>query len=183
MTANIVSIEQESRSILEETFSGDLVLPIDVDQVARRLNINVINDPTLHADGVIGKICFKNDQATVRLNPKENTYEPRRRFTLAHEIGHFVLHRNDKEGFVDSRKTMSRSASYWDAYESEANRFAATLLMPEDLVFKKTLYVLKKQKETIGEIDKERFISRMARIFDVSRLSMEYRLRRLGIIR
>jgi IrrE N-terminal-like domain len=59
---------------------------------------------------------------------------PRRRFTAAHELGHFVLHRERMGGCFHSdteqtiRETGDEEAV---AMEREANRFAAELLMPE----------------------------------------------------
>src|SRR5260363_480603 len=71
--------------------------PIDVDKVAQLLNINV-DESRLSSDSnkdVIGKITLdKGMPATVWMNPVENSYPPRRRFTLAHEIGHFCMHRS-----------------------------------------------------------------------------------------
>src|SRR5260363_182980 len=68
--------------------------PIDVDKVAQLLNINV-DESRLSSDSnkdVIGKITLdKGMPATVWMNPVENSYPPRRRFTLAHEIGHFCM--------------------------------------------------------------------------------------------
>jgi len=53
----------------------------------------------------------------------------------AHEIAHFCMHRStDRHEFIDTRSTMNRSESYWNSYESEANRFAAELLMPQQLI-------------------------------------------------
>ncbi len=57
----------------------------------------------------------------------------RRRFTIAHEIGHFVLHAGRSQVAATSycrASDLERS----DSVEGEANRFAAALLMPEPLV-------------------------------------------------
>lgn len=53
-------------------------------------------------------------------------------FTLAHEIGHAVLHFESSVSFVDDRATISGHSS--DEKEQEANYFAACLLMPTDEV-------------------------------------------------
>ena len=53
-------------------------------------------------------------------------------FTLAHEIGHVILHMESAASFIDDAITISgRSA---DEMEQEANYFAACLLMPSDEV-------------------------------------------------
>ena len=51
-------------------------------------------------------------------------------FTLAHEIGHAVLHVNDEASFIDDNVTISGRST--DEKEQEANYFAACLLMPAD---------------------------------------------------
>lgn len=51
-------------------------------------------------------------------------------FTLAHEIGHVILHLDGKEPFVDDNRTINGRST--DIKEQEANYFAACLLMPAD---------------------------------------------------
>lgn len=51
-------------------------------------------------------------------------------FTLAHEIGHVILHSEGDESFIDDNATISGRSS--DEKEQEANYFAACLLMPAD---------------------------------------------------
>ncbi len=51
-------------------------------------------------------------------------------FTLAHEIGHVILHLNDESSFIDDSITINGRST--DEKEQEANYFAACLLMPAD---------------------------------------------------
>ncbi len=51
-------------------------------------------------------------------------------FTLAHEIGHVILHLNDESSFIDDSITINGRST--DEKEQEANYFAACLLMPDD---------------------------------------------------
>ena len=51
-------------------------------------------------------------------------------FTLAHEIGHIVLHLNGEQSFIDNYATIAGQSD--DEKEKEANYFAACLLMPSD---------------------------------------------------
>ncbi|MER9229869.1 ImmA/IrrE family metallo-endopeptidase [Mesorhizobium sp. M0664] len=85
----------------------------------------------------------------------------RQRFTLAHEIAHFALHRDLIEsGIIDD--TMYRS-SLSDVYEVQANKMAADILMPIRLV--------KKQRDLLGGD-----AGALARVFQVSQASMQIRL-------
>lgn len=92
------------------------------------------------AEGVLGfsqirdedKIIFSN--SSVRLT--------REIFTVAHEIGHMLLHMGLQNSYVDDADTLSDYAK--DTIETEANYFAACLLMPDDIVYK---YISMKKTE------------------------------------
>jgi IrrE N-terminal-like domain len=89
--------------------------------------------------------------------------ERRRRFTIAHEIGHFVLHpgrqRSERGGKVNEAGRV---------LEREADAFAAELLMPEDLV-----------RQAVDEHGASP--GRLSDRFEVSQQAMQTRLRRLGL--
>ena len=55
----------------------------------------------------------------------------RRRFTFAHELGHFMCHRELHNKFEDSEETLN---DFSDKIENEANVFASWLLMPANLL-------------------------------------------------
>lgn len=63
------------------------------------------------------------------------TTQPRQRFTVAHELGHFILHRDEMGRFVaDTKDLISEDGGEKAAdMERQANRFAAELLMPTDV--------------------------------------------------
>jgi hypothetical protein len=88
----------------------------------------------------------------------------RRRFTIAHEIGHFVLHpercRPERGGVVNEAGRME---------EREADAFAAELLMPEHLV-----------RDAVREQGLD--VDRLADRFEVSRKAMQARLRHMGLV-
>jgi Zn-dependent peptidase ImmA (M78 family) len=166
--------------------------PVDVDKIAALLGIHVVESFSWagpHADLVdattVGMITLSEENgASVWINRSENSYPPRRRFTLAHEIGHFCMHRSgDEHCFVDNKKTMNRDQSYWDRSESEANSFAAELLMPEHLIVSVggaviDRYVSENRVETMPF---DAFAVAMASKFNVSRPAMEYRLQKMGV--
>lgn len=96
----------------------------------------------------------------------------RKRFTLAHELGHFFLGHNTSQ--IEFRQnidalTLAILGYYpYDDYEQEANEFAGELLMPEEEV--KQLYNLVKDT------------NKLSKIFGVSYQAMNVRLTRLGLI-
>jgi hypothetical protein len=105
---------------------------------------------------------------------------------VAHEIAHFCMHRStDRDEFIDSKSTMNRSDSYWNRYryESEANRFAAELLMPQQRIESLGRRVIDayKAQHNAEKMPLSRFIDVMAAKFRASNPAMEFRLRRVGI--
>lgn len=163
-----------------------IAAPVDLEKLADFLDIKIKEDINLERENIIGQICFENDKAVVSINPAQNTYLPRKRFTLAHEIGHFCLHTdNVKNGFKDNKKTMSRSESYWDIKESEANSFAAQLLMPKDLIIQEANAIISAYRTLTHSpgMPTEDFIKQIAYKFSVSYTAMAYRLKNIGIIK
>lgn len=74
---------------------------------------------------VDGILACKDGRWLVIINRRTNHTPGRRRFTLAHELGHYRLHRHRQRLFMCSR--LDRSRMEW-----EANRFAVELLLPEN---------------------------------------------------
>jgi Zn-dependent peptidase ImmA (M78 family) len=74
---------------------------------------------------------------------------------------------------------MNRSASHWNSYEFEANRFAAELLMPQQLIESLGRRVIDacKAKHNAEKMPLTRFIDVMAAKFRVSHPAMEFRLK------
>lgn len=162
-----------------------IAAPIDVDAIPRLLGVEV--DESLDMDDMfsVGKISLGEAGAKIWVNPLENSYAPRRRFTLAHELGHYCLHLSEsRQSFVDTKTTMNRSESYWDVYESEANNFAAELLMPKRLVISEGNKIIQAYKEThAGErVPMAVFVDSLAKKLNVSTKAMEFRLTNMGIV-
>lgn len=137
--------------------------PIDLQTMATRLGIAVTAPRNLPSD-VSGSIRRQGDGYLIEING--NDAPRRQRFTLAHEIGHYLLHRDMLDGGIeDDRMYRSRLS---DQVERQANRLAGQILMPPGLVM--TAW-------RAGARD----ISRLADTFDVSEKAMEIRLQELGI--
>ena len=97
---------------------------------------------------------------------------------MAHEIGHYVLHRELDEIFIDSGLTYFRSKDYSDTnsnIEREANCFATELLMP-----KRT--IVKLIKDNNIDISDENDFSDLAKILKVSERALAIRLMKLGYL-
>lgn len=110
-----------------------------------------------------GSLSNEDGKWIICVNKNHNT--KRQRFTLAHELGHYFLHKEKNLSFVDT--TFFRSNDM-DSIEYIANEFAARLLMPEDTVRD---LIDKGQMKNIGML---------AEKFDVSSAAMKYRVLSLG---
>lgn len=147
--------------------------PIDVRKCAEHLSIE-LQDLDLDHD-VSGFIIIKKDSSTIGYN-KANPAK-RIRFTLAHELGHFMLHSDDVPLFIDKTERFNRdgnSSTGEIMREREANAFAAALLMPEKLV--------REQVETLKTADDNNYIKELASKFGVSNQAMTIRLTNLGLL-
>lgn len=115
-----ISPEKRAASIIKEM--GFTEPPIDVEKICEYLGIELV-----FFDRKVGNIfgaamSFPAPDGTVRTVLSVNSRPPigPRRFTIAHEIGHFVL------GHLKRDRR-------WDWQEREADRFAGELLMPDDI--------------------------------------------------
>jgi Zn-dependent peptidase ImmA (M78 family) len=129
-------------------------------------------------DDTSGVLVIEKGKGTIGYNPKD--VQVRRRFTVAHELGHYVLHRTSNDLFVDNFFLIKfrGNNSYTDndyLQEQEANAFAAALLMPEGFILEE---VKKREYQGLPETD---FIARLAKKFEVSIPAMTYRLTNLNI--
>ncbi len=84
-------------------------------------------------EGSEGRILMDNETAIITVN-SNITYQPKKNFIMAHELGHYFLHRNLTQLFSDTEKTLSEWLKN-EKQEQEANEFAKELLMPE-IIFK-----------------------------------------------
>lgn len=137
--------------------------PVDVLAIARDLGLEVYRVQGWPDDisGMIKADPERGGKSGYAIYVNGKHPETRRRFTIAHEIGHFVLHPEKiGDGITDDALYRSKLSS---ATEVQANRFAADLLMPEDLLRD----AIKQGIETVEEL---------ANHFNVSRSSMSIRL-------
>jgi hypothetical protein len=136
--------------------------PVDVKGLATALGLKI--ESVILPDNVSGKIeCEKGGPCTITVNASHP--RTRQRFTIAHEIAHFVLHRNlIGDGIEDDGRYRSRGLS--DSIERQANSYAADILMPWDLV-------IARRDNGCGTPEA------LAKVFDVSPAVAEIRLKEL----
>ncbi|MFC7049291.1 ImmA/IrrE family metallo-endopeptidase [Emcibacter nanhaiensis] len=139
--------------------------PVAVGALAKELGLSV-KSSSLHA----------NISGEIRPDPsnrgsfiiKVNRHEPktRQRFTVAHEIAHYLLH-EDLIGDGISDDILYRS-SQSNKVEAEANRLAAAIVMPWESI--------KVELEKIKSLSDEEKVTVLSEIFNVSQVAMRIRL-------
>ena len=159
---------EEARTLLLEM--GIHRSPVPVADIAKKLGIALRFTPL---DAGLSGMIFRKGVACIVVN---SLHHPnRQRFTLGHEIAHFLLHMQDIGGEVHVDKKFlafardMKSSEGWDRKEIEANRFAAELLVPRD-------FLARELRGQVVDLEDDASVSDLADNFQVSRQVMTFRL-------
>lgn len=149
--------------------------PIPVEEIAADMGLEIRRLP-LEGGSVSGLLYQSDDATVIGVNSKDAP--TRQRFTIAHEIGHYLLHGKRKlhvdKGFrVHLRDQTSSEAS--DVAEIEANQFAAELLMPE-------MMIREALQDKMIDVESDNDLMELANLFEVSLQVLVFRLANLGIV-
>ncbi|WBS73150.1 ImmA/IrrE family metallo-endopeptidase [Elizabethkingia meningoseptica] len=173
VSKNIIDLTE---NYINDNISFFTQAPINIETLITKEGINKIEHP--FDDDIAGVLIIddKNDKVTIGVNKKSSP--ERKNFTIAHELGHYILHNDKSNMFLDKVFYRKKSEGYTtkeEKIEKEANYFAANILMPENLVF-----------QEIEKLDKDLYedssIKELARTFNVSSSAMSFRLINLGIL-
>lgn len=159
-TAIKSAAREDAARLLKNVWDGQI--PVDPVAIAETYGIRV--DDVFFKSDIAGALVKQPGRdPSIMLNARDSPN--RKRFTCAHELGHFVRRSDqpDQYEYVDMRNSLS--AEGFDEEEIYANEFAASLLMPED-------EVRKLQAEGLTDVD-------MAPRFGVSRDAMAFRIKNL----
>jgi Zn-dependent peptidase ImmA (M78 family) len=111
-------------------------MPVQVEVIAEQYlgyDIDVTDEGLFCDPNYLGGIVF--DDNVIKINAATEAHEGRYNFTLAHEIGHHVMHRTlFLEQQSEIQKILCRETGDKPLVEQQADRFAAALLMPESFV-------------------------------------------------
>lgn len=152
--------------------------PVPVERIAREAGA-VISYQPFDADDISGLLYRAADSSPV-IGVNSNNAKVRQRFTIAHELGHLQLHRQqelilERHVQVNFRDATSSTASNQE--EIDANQFAAELLMPRELLERNLATLLSGRPLSDRDL-----VQRLASRFEVSHQAMEYRLASLGML-
>ena len=154
----------KQQSIIEAAQQSLLESPVDITQLAKTFGIARIHEKKL-GERMSGKIeRLDDDKYHITVNKAEGWV--RQRFTIAHELAHYLLHR-EQIGDGITENVMYRGGLSTQE-EVEANRLAAEILMPLDRVDQ----YIKTVKSEKGKVQ----IGWLAEAFGVSVSAMQVRL-------
>ena len=150
--------------------------PIGVEAMVRQRGITLRKGDL---GDISGMLVRDGTTATIGVNARQ--HRARQRFTVAHEFGHYLLHAGIAEHADQTYRIRPRpdtddvsvhfrsraSSEATDVEEIEANFFAASLLMPGEMLDRRSAMLA---------IDDDREVRRLAADFDVSPHAMSLRL-------
>ena len=141
---------------------------IPVDEIAEKEGASIMFKQ--FNNEISGLLLRQGDNAIIAV--EKDQPHTRRRFTVAHELAHLMLH-HGKELRVDTKFRVNlrspESSTAEDVEEIEANAFAAALLVPETF--------LKKDLEgVVFDVEDTEQVDKLAKRYDVSTQAMTIRL-------
>lgn len=146
--------------------------PVRVELIAKNLGVEIRREPL--EDEISGALYRDQNRTIIGVNALHSPN--RQRFTIAHEIGHFILHPEVRihidKGYRIHRDSNSSKAV--DRKEIEANQFAAEVLLPEPWIVRDT-------KKYVSDMENETEIKQLAQIYKVSTQTLAFRLANLQV--
>lgn len=159
---------EHAKAILRSLWSGHL--PVPVVNIARQRGVEVF-DVFFDKESMDGLCQYNSETQRYEIEVDASASHKRRRFTIAHELGHIELG-HVAQSDVKYRDTDLDQGNayigYADRTEIEANAFAAELLMPGDMFFHLCI------RENYDSYE-------LAQAFQVSKQASYYRGKNLGL--
>jgi Zn-dependent peptidase ImmA (M78 family) len=155
---------------------------VPVDRIVESLGIEIKLD---RVDDDLSGFLVRETKGQKRsiIGANKSHHPHRQRFTLAHELGHFLLHEGETVHLDDARQAFTinlrnvESAKGEDNDEREANLFAAELLMPAKFLMHDL------QGKNLDLLGDTALLERLARKYKVSVQALTFRLANLGYIK
>jgi Zn-dependent peptidase ImmA (M78 family) len=174
MTLTADELEPRAEQTLRDAEAFQV--PVPIDKVARHLNLKI---EAVHLEDFSGVLVVMGNGGAIGYNSAHSVV--RGRFTVAHEISHFLLHarKSGKPQIFADKHVMFRPLGddrVSPAYrrEVEANLFGSALLMPRRAV-------LNEIESYNSDLDEEKDMKLLANRFRVSIPTMARRLHSLRL--
>lgn len=164
--------KREIKNLVNELLKKHNLLfpPVSLDKILQGEDIKYIEKDFKELDlgEDVDALIYKDDEIKfIVVNSKTHLYNERKRFTIAHELGHLFLHFSDNQKHYVAFRSETLGESREE--ETEANIFAANLLMPDEMV-----------EHEYFEMEVQ-FLSVLAEKFRVSKTAMRLKLDELRL--
>lgn len=167
------NVEQRAKDLLER--HGATAPPVDVTALAKAEGASIeVQDLGLSVSGLV----VRGADGRVVIGVNSSHHPNRQRFTVAHEIGHFLLHGDSATVFVDDKMVHFRDDTQTpraDPREMEANAFAAALLMPDD-------WLRRDLRDRKIDLSDDSAVRSLAARYEVSQQALTFRLINLNLV-
>ena len=167
------ALEQRAVDILANYNLDEI--PVNVDNLAKSLGLDIQLKEM--DDDISAFLLLEGEKQVIVVNEKH--HKNRRRFSIAHEIGHFCLHHtNGKDRLFVDKATYYRNNqahSGLSYHEIEANRFAASLLMPRHQILRQldpNELIFDNENQNVGSLADQFVVSEQAMTLRLVRLRL-----------
>ena len=162
-------------------------IPVNIEEKIRKFGIELDKYCVDLEDEILGEIKKENGKYKINIQAMDHYY--RKRFTMGHELGHFVLHKeligdgvdDGKVGEKMYRTVYKNNGKISPIQEVDANRFSAELLIPEALakfvVSGFPEIMIKDEDDGSFDYDND-FLEFLSNKFEVSKAVIGFRLRK-----
>jgi Zn-dependent peptidase ImmA (M78 family) len=160
-------------------------IPVNIEEKIRKNNIELNKYCFDLRDDILGEI--KKEEGKFKINIQARDHYYRKRFTMGHELAHFIKHKELIGDGVDDGKvgnklyrTMYRkNDKITPKEEVEANRYSAELLIPNELanfIYENFFKDIKKEDSMDIDIN---FLEFLSKKFQVSAAVVSFRIKNL----
>ena len=180
-------IEEAADHLLDEyrDFAGSFNLPVPVESIAEhflKYDLEITGEGLFADPGFLGGISFETN--TIFVNASIEDHEGRYTFTIAHEIGHHVLHKELYDELISDRsQILCREEKKKPLIEQQADRFAASLMMPRRILVDEVERYGKPMPRTLGDtLRLANHLNQKCGFQNVSISALVNRLKDLGLV-
>ena len=193
-TYSRADIERIAAAKLQEAFPKSLSIPVDIDLVAEKQpTVDFISLlPELQNKFNVVAVVYGKPTKTcdIILDANTNSFNrPRANFSVAHELGHIILHEElylACHSIEESVELSNRINEHYGRIERDANYFAGAILIPRKTIFGNTEKIYEGiLRGLAGDMNWDNIIplliSSLANRYQVSVQTMRIRLEQLKI--
>ena len=169
-----------ANKFLRENWTNEF--PVDVEVICDNLGIGIVPIKGLNFEFGIDAFITSNFKTIYVDDDEFSKASPRYRFSIAHELGHLVLHKEFYPKGIEGLNAILKASSEYSNKDSEfqANYFAGKILVPDEVLKEKILELFngnpKENAWRMSASEKEAAYNRLLKYFRISSQTLAIRL-------